>query len=78
MGRPLMIQEHDDRRIEDLKKRLGVRTKVDVVRAGLGLLEREAERQARVVRWQRAARVAAASSRTVNAEFRAHTRLKDL
>ena len=78
MGRPLMIQEHDDRRIENLKKRLGVRTKVDVVRAGLGLLEREAERQARVVRWQRAARAAAASSRTVNAGFRAHTRLKDL
>jgi hypothetical protein len=76
MGRPLMIQETDDRRIEDLKKRLRVRTQVDVVRAGLTLLEREAERRARVVRWRRAVRLAAATSRAVNAELRAHSRLR--
>lgn len=76
MGRPLMIQDHDDRRIEDLKKRLSVRTKVDVVRSGLDLLKREAERRARVARWRRAVRLAAASSRAVNAEFRAHSRLR--
>jgi hypothetical protein len=71
-----MIQEHDDRRIEDLKKRIGVRTKVDVVRAGLDLLEREAERRARTARWRQAARAAAASSREVNAEFRTNSRLR--
>ena len=76
MGKPLMLQEHDDRRIQDLKSRLGARTKVDVVRAGLDLLEREAERRARVARWRRAVHVAARSSREVNAEFRAATRLK--
>jgi len=76
MGRPLMIQDDDDRRIEDLKQRIGVRTKVDVVRAGLALLERDAERQARVARWRQAARAAAASSREVNAEFRRNTRLR--
>jgi hypothetical protein len=76
MGRPLMIQEDDDRRIEDLKGRIGVRTKVDVVRAGLALLEREADRQARVAGWRRAARAATASSRDVNAEFRRNTRLR--
>jgi hypothetical protein len=76
VGRPLMIQEDDDRRIEDLKQRIGVRTKVDVVRAGLALLEREAERQARIAGWQRAARASAASSREVNAELRRNTRLR--
>jgi hypothetical protein len=76
MGKPLMIQEDDDRRIEELKKRLSARSKVDVVRAGLTLLEREAERQARVDRWRRAARLAGPSSRAVNAEFRQHSRLK--
>jgi Arc/MetJ-type ribon-helix-helix transcriptional regulator len=76
MGKPLMIQEDDNRRIEELKKRLSARSKVDVVRAGLALLEREAERQARVERWRRAARLAGPSSRAVNAEFRQHSRLK--
>jgi Arc/MetJ-type ribon-helix-helix transcriptional regulator len=78
MGKPLMLQPHDDKRIEELKERLGARSKVDVVRAGLDLLEREAERQARIGRWRRAARMVAASSREVNAEFRPHARLKKL
>ena len=76
MGKPLTIQDEDDRRIERLKGRLGVPTKIAVVRAGLDLLERETERRARVERWRRAARAAAATSREVNAEFRRHTRLK--
>jgi len=76
MGKPLMIQEDDNRRIEELKKRLSARSKVDVVRAGLTLLEREAERQARVERWRRAAQLAGPSSRAVNVEFRQHSRLK--
>ena len=76
MGRPLMIQDDDDRRIEDLKQRIGVRTKVDVLRAGLALLERDAARRARVAGWRQAARAAAASSREVNAEFRRHARLR--
>ncbi len=78
MGKPLMLQEIDDRRIENLKKRVGLRTKVDVVRAGLDLLERDAERRMRVARWRRAARVVAASSREVNAEFRTNARWRRL
>jgi hypothetical protein len=46
------------------------------VRAGLDLLEREAERRARIARWRLAVRAAAASSREVNAEFRRHSRLR--
>jgi len=76
MGRPLMIQDEDERRIESLKLRLGIQRKVDVVRAGFELLEKEAERRERVQRWKRAATLVAATSRNVNAEFRAHSRLK--
>jgi hypothetical protein len=76
MGKLLMIQPQDDARIERLKRRLGVARKVDVVRAGINLLEAQADRQERVARWRRSARVAAATSRRVNAEFRAHSRLK--
>lgn len=78
MGKPLMIQEEDDRRIERLKRRLGIDTKVAVIRAGMALLERQAERDERVVRWKKAAATAAAESRRVNTEFRRHSRLKRL
>ena len=75
MGRPLMLQEADAERIETLKKRLGARTKIDVVRSALALLERDAERVERVARWRKAARMVAAESRKVSAELRRHSRL---
>jgi hypothetical protein len=75
MGRPLMIQEDDERRIDDLKRRLGIHRKVDVLRAGMDLLEKEAERRERIRRWKQAAAVAASTSREVNAEFRPLSRL---
>lgn len=71
-----MIQEADDRRIERLKRLLGIEHKVDVVRAGMDLLEAEAEREARAVRWRQAAGRVAGVSLRVNADFRAHSRLK--
>jgi len=45
MGKPLMIQEEDERRIEMLKRRLKILRKVDIVRAGIELLEKEADRK---------------------------------
>jgi hypothetical protein len=76
MGKPLMIQEEDERRIDSLKGRLGIQRKVDVLRAGIDLLEREADRRERILRWKRAAALVAPTSREVNAEFQAHSRLK--
>lgn len=76
MGVPLMLQEADARRIDALKKRIGAATKVEVVRTALDLLERDADRAARVERWERAVKVASASSRRALADFRPHSRLK--
>ena len=76
MGKPLMIQEEDDRRIEKLKRRLKIEHKVDIVRAAIALLEKEADRRDRVLRWKRAAVLAADTSREVNADFQPHSRLK--
>jgi len=75
MGKPLMLREADDRRIEALRKRLGTKTKVDVVRTALRPLEQDAERAERVARWQRAVRVAAAESRKALRDYRPHSRL---
>ncbi|HEY2931803.1 MAG TPA: hypothetical protein VGK99_08630 [Acidobacteriota bacterium] len=76
MGKPLMLREQDINRIETLKRRLDIGTKVDVVRAGLDLLEQEADRRRRIARWRSAARIASQSSREVNAEFRKFSRMK--
>lgn len=78
MGRPLMLQAHDDERIEALKRRTGARTKVAVVRAALDLLEREAERVERVARWRRAAEAVAGESRRVLAELQRNSRIRRL
>jgi hypothetical protein len=78
MGKPLMLQDADAERIETLKKRLGARTKIEVVRSALGLLERDADRIERVARWQRAARMVAAESQRVSREFQRHSRLRRL
>jgi hypothetical protein len=71
-----MIQEDDERRIENLKHRLKIARKVDVVRAGIDLLEKEADRRERIQRWKRASTLAAKTSQEVNADFRPHSRLK--
>ena len=76
MGKPLMLQEADDARIESLKKRLRARTKIEVVRSALDLLERDAERAERVAKWRKAAGVVARESRAVLGEFRPHSRLR--
>lgn len=76
MGIPLMIQEEDNLRIEHLKKSLSIRKKIDVVRAGLMLLEKEAERLKRIKRWKHAAKLVAKNSEEVNKEFQSHSRIK--
>lgn len=76
MGVPLMIQEEDHRRIDQLKKDLGIHKKINVIRAGLALLEKEAEHLKRVKRWKRAAKLVAKNSHAVNKEFQAHSRIK--
>jgi hypothetical protein len=78
MGKPLMLQEADDERIESLKKRLRARTKIEVVRSALDLLERDAERAERVIKWRRAAGLVARESRAAQRDFRRHSRLRRL
>ena len=71
----LMLSESDAKRIDALKKRLGVATRVDVVRIGLGLLERHTERALRMKTWERAVRLVAPTSGVALADFRRHGRL---
>jgi hypothetical protein len=52
MAKPLMIQLADDSMIEDLKKKIGAKTKIDVVRQALNLLKADVVRRERIKRWQ--------------------------
>ncbi len=76
MGIPLMIREIDNQHIESLKKMLNIHKKIDVIRAGLALLQQEALRQQKIKRWKHAARLVASDSHIVNKKFRAHSRMK--
>ena len=44
MGKPMMIQEDDEIKIEALKKKTGAKTKIEVLRRALVLLENEVDR----------------------------------
>ncbi len=70
-----MIQAEDDAKIEDLKQRTGAKSKVEVVRAGLRLLEIETQRLARIERWKKAAQLVAKQSATINHEFQKLSRI---
>lgn len=76
MGIPLMIQDTDNQRIESLKKDFGIDKKIDVIRAGLTLLEQEAARLKKIKRWKHAAKLVAENSREVSEAFQAHARIK--
>ncbi len=78
MGKPLMLQAADAERIESLKKRLGARTKIEVVRSALDLLEHDAERVERVAKWRRAVAAVSRESRAALRDFRPHSRLRRL
>ncbi len=69
MAKPLMIQAADDSMIEDLKKKIGAKTKIDVVRQGLNLLRAEVAKNDRIKRWQKAAKIVGSSGLEVLREF---------
>ena len=76
MGQPLMIQPEDNERLEELKKAVGAKTKVQVLREALDALEKNVERHRRVARWKRAAALVGGESAKVNREFQTYSRLK--
>ncbi len=76
MGKPLMIQLDDDRRLENLKKSLQAKTKVEVLRRALDTLEGQVQRVHRIEVWKKAARLVAKESAKVNKEFQRHSLIK--
>lgn len=78
MGKPLMIQPQDNDKIEELKAKLGVKTKIEVLRSALVLLEEKLSKEARVKRWQTASRIVGNSSMDILKEFQTAQRFKKL
>lgn len=78
MGKPLMIQIEDDDRIEDLKEKTGAKSKVDVIRRALTLLEEDVMRSERIKRWEKAAKIVGKSGLSELKVFQTSGRFKNL
>lgn len=78
MGKPLMIQIEDDARIEKLKEKMGAKTKIDVVRKALKLLEADVSKAERIKRWEKSAKLVGKSGIEVLKEFQTVDRFKKL
>lgn len=78
MGKPLMIREEDDAQIERLKTHMHLKKKIDVVRTALGLLEEHLQRQERIKRWEKAAKLVGASGLETLKDFQTPSRFKKL
>lgn len=78
MGKPLMIQLEDDQKIEELKLKLGAKTKIEVLRSALILLEEKLTKDARIKRWQKAAKIVGSTSMEVQKEFQNKKRFENL
>lgn len=76
MGKPLMIREEDNERLEELKKTMGAKTKVQVLREALDALEAILERGRRIRRWMKAASLVKEDSARTNLEFQSCSRFK--
>lgn len=76
MSKPMMLQDTDDQLISELQKRVKAKTKIEVVRKALKLLEEKADREIKIKQWHRAARLAAPSSYETLKAFQPYSRLK--
>ncbi|HCU24385.1 MAG TPA: hypothetical protein DF383_05145 [Deltaproteobacteria bacterium] len=65
----LTIPPDDERRLESLKKTLGARSKVEVLRRALDSLEENIVREKQIQRWRQATLLAAPQSAKINREF---------
>ena len=70
MGKPLTIQEDDEKKIDELKEYFGAPSKIAVLRMALALLEQEQQRLEKSKQWVKAVKAVRESSSVTNDELR--------
>ena len=70
-----MLRNEDSLRIARLKHRLHAKSKAEVIRRGIELVEKEIERRDRIARWRRAAQLVAHRDLDTLRDFRTHSLL---
>lgn len=78
MGKPMMIQTEDELQILKLKEKMGAKTKIEVLRKALDLLEAELKHQEKIERWMKSAKIVKDSGLEVLKEFETKSRFKNL
>lgn len=69
MSSLLKLKDEDLVRIENVKSKLKLDTKVSVLRYALELVEKEIDRSEKIKKWERVAKRASKNSMRVNKEF---------
>ena len=78
MGVPITIKTEDDERLLLLKEQTKSKSKVDVIRKALSLLELDINKKERIKRWKKAAAIVGDSSLEVLHEFKTKNRFDKL
>jgi hypothetical protein len=78
MGKPLMITLEDDIRLLSLREKTGAKSKMEVIRNALTLLEQQISREERVSRWKKSAKIVAESSAAALNDFKTKKRFENL
>ncbi len=78
MGVPITIKEEDDEKLLRLKEQTKSKSKVDVIRKALSLLELDLAKKERIKRWRQAASIIGDSSLEVLEDFKTKNRFNDL
>lgn len=76
MGIPFTIQTADNERLVQLKSLVKAKSKVEVLRRALDLLEEEVAKQKRLKQWKSAAKRVGAQSARVHRDFQKYSLLK--
>jgi hypothetical protein len=70
MGKPLTIQDDDEKQIDELKQYFGAPSKIAVLRMALALLQQEQQRLEKAKQWVRAVEAVRETSAATNKEMR--------
>lgn len=73
-----MIQTEDDELIQVLKEKLGAKTKIEVLRQALALLDEVIEKRYRIEQWKKVAKIVGSSGLAVGKEFKYKNRFDKL
>lgn len=76
MSALLKLKDEDLERLEYLQDAMKEKSKIDVLRKSLALLEEKVEKEKRVLQWRKAAKLVSKTSKEVNLDFQKNSKIR--